>query len=102
MSHEELNPPSPKTSSKDRWTAIGVTVKTKARFVRMKDDFEKKLNQGSKTWDYFLNALLDLGPLTWDFLLSETVKGIQASLEACPIPSPTERKGEKGQSKPDK
>jgi hypothetical protein len=73
-------------SSKHKWTAIGVTVDTKRRFVAMKTAFEKALNLGSQTWDYFFNALLDLGPLTWNFLIKETVKGIQASLEPCPLP----------------
>jgi hypothetical protein len=72
--------------SKEKWTAIGVTVETKDRFVAMKQTFEKMLDQGSKTWDYFLNALLDLGPLTWNFLITETVKGIRAAAESCPFP----------------
>lgn len=72
--------------SKEGWTAIGVTVQTKDRFIAMKKAFEKKLGSGSQTWEFFLNALLDLGPLTWNFLINETVKGIQASMEPCPFP----------------
>ncbi len=72
--------------SQEKWTAIGVTVETKDRFVTMKQTFEKMLDQGPKTWDYFLNALLDLGHLTWNFLITETVKGIRASMEGCPLP----------------
>ena len=71
---------------KEKWKAIGVTVGTKDRFIAMKQTFEKMLDQGPKTWDYFLNALLDLGPLTWNFLITETVKGIRAAAEACPFP----------------
>ncbi|MDO8056682.1 MAG: hypothetical protein Q6361_07465 [Candidatus Hermodarchaeota archaeon] len=74
------------TASKDKWTAIGVTVNTKDRFIAMKKAFEKNLDKGPQTWDYFLNALLDLGPLTWNFLIKESVKGIHASLTPCPLP----------------
>jgi len=73
-------------SSKDKWTAIGMTTNTKKRFVAMKKAFEKALNLGPQTWDYFFNALLDLGPLTWNFLIKESVKSIQASMEPCPFP----------------
>ncbi|MFX0168488.1 MAG: hypothetical protein ACFE89_03930 [Candidatus Hodarchaeota archaeon] len=72
--------------SKDKWTAIGITVNTKKRFIAMKRAFEKGLGKGSQTWDFFLNALLDLGPLTWNFLIKESVKGIQASLTSCSFP----------------
>ena len=73
-------------SGKEGWTAIGVTVRTKERFVVMKSSFEKMLNQGPQTWDYFLQAMLNLGPLTWNFLIAETVKSIQAEMKACPLP----------------
>ena len=74
------------TTSKDKWTAIGVTVNTKDRFIAMKKAFEKNLDKGPQTWDYFLNALLNLGPLTWNFLIKESVKGINAALAPCPLP----------------
>ena len=74
------------STSKEKWTAIGVTATTKDRFVAMKNAFEKSLNLGPQTWDYFLNALLDLGPLTWNFLIHESVKSLQASMEPCPFP----------------
>ena len=76
------------TASKEDWTAIGVTVETKERLAILKQGFEHLLKQGPKTWDYFLKALLDLGPLTWKFLIDETVKGIEASMRACPLPTP--------------
>jgi hypothetical protein len=72
--------------SKEKWTAIGMTVTTKEKFVAMKTAYEKGLDMGSQTWDNFLNALLDLGPLTWNFLLKEAVKGVQASMQPCPFP----------------
>ncbi|MFX1492283.1 MAG: hypothetical protein ACFFBU_08465 [Promethearchaeota archaeon] len=72
--------------TKDKWTAIGVTTDTKKRFVAMKNAFEKTLNLGPQTWDYFFNALLDLGPLTWNFLIKESIKSLQASMEPCPFP----------------
>ncbi len=71
---------------KDGWTAIGVTIQTKDRFIAMKKAFEKSLDMGPQTWDNFLNALIDLGPLTWNFLITEAVKSIQASLKPCPFP----------------
>jgi len=71
---------------KDKWTAIGVTENTKNRFVVMKKAYEKSLGMGLQTWDNFLNALLDLGPLTWNFLIKEAVKGVQASMQPCPFP----------------
>jgi hypothetical protein len=73
-------------TGREGWTAIGVTVETKERLTTLKEGFEHMLHQGSKTWDYFLKALLDLGPLTWKFLIDETVKGIEASMRACPLP----------------
>ena len=76
------------TKSKDKWTAIGMTTQTKKRFVAMKKAFEKSLGMGPQTWDNFLNALLDLGPLTWNFLIKESVKGLQASMQPCPFPQP--------------
>jgi hypothetical protein len=76
------------TVNKEDWTAIGVTLQTKERLATLKQGFEHMLNQGSKTWDYFFRALLDLGPLTWKFLVDESVKGIEASTRACPLPSP--------------
>jgi hypothetical protein len=83
---------------KEKWTAIGVTANTKDRFVAMKSAFEKSLNLGPQTWDYFLNALLDLGPLTWNFLIHEAVKGIQASMEPCPVPQSTANQSKESQS----
>ncbi len=74
------------TKSKDKWTAIGMTAATKDRFVAMKNAYEKSLKMGPQTWDNFLNALLNLGPLTWNFLIKEAVKGIKASMKACPLP----------------
>ncbi len=74
--------------TKDKWTAIGMTAQTKKRFVAMKKAFEKSLGMGPQTWDNFLNALLDLGPLTWNFLIKESVKGLQASMQPCPFPQP--------------
>jgi hypothetical protein len=71
---------------KDKWTAIGMTLKTKNRFVAMKNTYEKNLDMGPQTWDDFLNAILDLGPLTWNFLIKEAVKGIHASMKPCPFP----------------
>lgn len=71
---------------KEGWTAIGVTTNTKNRFIAMKKAYEKSLDMGPQTWDNFLNALLDLGPLTWNFLIKESVKGIQASMKSCPFP----------------
>jgi hypothetical protein len=71
--------------SKDKWTAIGINVTTKDRFVTMKKAYEKNLGMGPQTWDNFLNALLDLGPLTWNFLIKEAVKGVQASMQPCPF-----------------
>jgi hypothetical protein len=82
MSHRATN----SAASKDKWTAIGVTIDTKDRFIAMKKAFEKSLDKGPQTWDYFLNALLNLGPLTWNFLIKESVKGIQAALAPCPLP----------------
>jgi hypothetical protein len=83
-------PPRKEESSKDRrkvdWTAIGVTVDTKQRLEKMKSAFEKMLNQGSQTWDYFIQALLNLGPPTWSFLLTEIVKSIKARNASCPFP----------------
>ena len=76
-------------SGKEDWTAIGVTVETKERLATLKQGFEQILKQGPKTWDYFLKALLDLGPLTWKFLIDETVKTIEASMRACPLPNTT-------------
>jgi hypothetical protein len=63
-----------------------MTTKTKAKFVAMKNAYEKSLGMGQQTWDNFLNALLDLGPLTWNFLIKEAVKGVQASMQPCPFP----------------
>ncbi|MHA2406104.1 MAG: hypothetical protein ACXACH_05060 [Candidatus Hermodarchaeia archaeon] len=74
------------SKSKDKWTAIGMTAHTKARFVAMKKAYQKSLGMGPQTWDNFLNALLDLGPLTWNFLIKESVKGVQASMQPCPFP----------------
>lgn len=81
--------------SKDKWTAIGMTASTKKRFVAMKKAYEKSLGIGPQTWDTFLHALLDLGPLTWNFLIKEAVKGVQASMQPCPLPDPkiTKTKG---------
>lgn len=70
------------------WTSIGVTTNTKGRLGEMKSAFEKMLNQGSQTWDYFIQALLDLGPPTWNFLITEIVKSITAARESCPFPRP--------------
>lgn len=72
--------------SKDKWTAIGMTIDTKDKFVAMKIAYEKSLGMGQQTWDTFFNALLDLGPLTWNFLIKEAVKGVQASMQPCPFP----------------
>jgi hypothetical protein len=72
--------------SKEKWTAIGMTVNTKNKFVAMKKAYEKRLGMGQQTWDNFLNALLDLGPLTWNFLIKEAVKGVHASMRPCPFP----------------
>ncbi|MFW9830753.1 MAG: hypothetical protein ACFFD8_03165 [Candidatus Thorarchaeota archaeon] len=80
------------------WTAIGVTVKTKHRFIAMKKAFEKSLNMGPQTWDGFLNALLDLGPLTWNFLIKESIKNIQASMKSCPISSTDVKRSKESQS----
>jgi hypothetical protein len=74
------------SKSKAKWTAIGMTAHTKARFVAMKKAYEKSLGMGPQTWDNFLDALLDLGPLTWNFLIKESVKGVQASMKPCPFP----------------
>ncbi len=74
------------SKSKDKWTAIGMLCGTKAKFVAMKSAYEKSLGLGEQTWDNFLNALLDLGPLTWNFLIKESVKGVQAMMQSCPFP----------------
>ena len=85
-------------TSKEKWTAIGITANTKNRFVAMKNAFEKSLNLGPQTWDYFLNALLNLGPLTWNFLINESVKSLQASMEPCPFPQPKAKQSKGSQS----
>ncbi len=80
------------SKSKDKWTAIGMTNITKKRLAAMKSAYEKSLGLGPQTWDTFLHALLDLGPLTWNFLIKEAVKGVQASMQPCPLPSSKETK----------
>ncbi len=78
------------TSSAERakgWTAVGVTVHTKHRLIALKKAFEMQLGRGPVTWDYFFESLFDnLGLLTWHFLIGQTVKGIKADQEACPLP----------------
>jgi len=84
--NENGNVQGPGSSSEGKWTAIGVTVKTKKRLAVLKRVFEKKLGQPA-TWDYFLDALLvHLGKPTWNFLIGEAVKGIKAETEPCPLP----------------
>jgi hypothetical protein len=87
VSSKRVKPTPGAITGKEGWTAIGVTVETKERLVMFKQAFERMLKSESTTWDYFLKALLDLGPLTWKFLIDETVKGIEASKQACPLPS---------------
>ncbi|MFX1562402.1 MAG: hypothetical protein ACFFDP_03760 [Promethearchaeota archaeon] len=75
-----------KDSGKTSWTAIGVTVPTKNKLGVMKAAFEKKLNRGPQSWDNFIQALLNLGPPTWNFLITEIVKSIKTTKESCPFP----------------
>ncbi len=78
------------------WTAIGVTVHTKHRLIALKKAFEVQLGKGPVTWDYFFESLFNnLGLLTWHFLIGQTVKGIKADQEACPLPQTTTEEAQK-------